>query len=265
MPEEDPLQIGIAVEQESLFGLEGGRELIEKEPQRFRQSLIHLHGRIDAREEIDLGHKPPVEVAEISEACATGKCSSQKPQPGDHAHPVQFAATRRAQHQDEGDGSGKRDGQIKTPANASRVADEHEGKPHRYRGRTDIDEISQGEQIANQRQMPRAFSEEPLQLRHKERRDQISNQKRNGTPQFIRRPALQYSEQCQQNEYGSRVNNLPLEMVTVRLMRAHARERVSYPFSLTRCEMFVAGRFPGCNGGLLELADSSMSTSQHPR
>src|SRR6266853_1441444 len=237
MPEEDPLQIGIAVEQESLFGMEGGRELIEKEPQRFRQSLIHLHGRIDAREEIDLGHKPPVEVA----------------------------ATRRAQHQDEGNGSGKRDSQVQAPANAARVADEHEGKPHRYRGGTDIDEIPQGEQIANQRQMPRAFSEEPLQLRHKERRDQISNQKRNGTPQFIRRPALQYSEQCQQNEYGSRVNNLPLEMVTVRLMRAHARERVSYPFSLTRCEMFVAGRFPGCNGGLLELADSSMSTSQHRR
>src|SRR5712692_4399729 len=106
MPEEDPLQVGIAVEQESLFRLEGRREFIEKEPQRFRQPLIHLHGRIDAREEIDLGHKPPVEVAEISEACATGKCSSQKSQPGDYTHPVQFATTRRTQHEDEGNSTG---------------------------------------------------------------------------------------------------------------------------------------------------------------
>src|SRR5216684_4123302 len=69
MPEEDPLQIGIAVEQESLFGLEGARELVEKEPQRFRQPLIHLHGRIDAREEIDLRHKP---AANAKSVCGAG-------------------------------------------------------------------------------------------------------------------------------------------------------------------------------------------------
>src|SRR5712692_7013117 len=144
-----------------------------------------------------------------------------------------------------------------SPADASRVADKHEWKPHRHRGGADIDEISQGQQIANQRQMPRTFAEQPLHLHNEERNDQISNEKRNGTPQCMRRRLLQYSQKRQQNKYRSRVNNLPVEMVTVRLMGAHARGRVSYQFSLTRCEMFVAGRFPGCNGSLREPADCS--------
>src|SRR5437879_3316042 len=60
--------------------------------------------------------------------------------------------------------------------------------------------------------------------------------------------ALQCGQQRQQNKNRPRVNNLPVEMVPICLMGAHARGRVSYAFSLTSWAKFAARRFPGCNG-----------------
>src|SRR5229473_1396122 len=53
---------------------------------------------------------------------------------------------------------------------------------------------------------------------------------------FARGRLLQNGKQRQQNKNRARVDDLPLEMVAVRLMGAHARGRVSYAFSLTSCE-----------------------------
>jgi hypothetical protein len=53
---------------------------------------------------------------------------------------------------------------------------------------------------------------------------------------FSRRWLFQHGEQRQQDKNRARVNDLPLEVVAVRLMGAHARGRVSYAFSLTRRE-----------------------------
>ncbi len=68
---------------------------------------------------------------------------------------------------------------------------------------------------------------------------------------------LEHGKQRQQNKNGARINDLPLEMVPVRLMGAHARGRVSYVFSLTSHAGFVVRRFPGCNGGKLATVDCS--------
>lgn len=64
-----------------------------------------------------------------------------------------------------------------------------------------------------------------------------------------RRRQLKIGEKRQQNENRARVNDLPLEMLPIGLIEAHARGRVSYACSLTSREKFVAESAPGRNGG----------------
>jgi hypothetical protein len=60
---------------------------------------------------------------------------------------------------------------------------------------------------------------------------------------------------------------LPLEMISIRLVGAHARGRVSYEFSLTRCGKLGARRVSVCNvkdknGG--RLVRSGVSSGTQP-
>src|SRR6266699_3154060 len=95
--------------------------------------------------------------------------------------------------------------------------------------------------------------QQAFQLRDEERDSQIGNQERSGAARFARRRLLEYGKQRQQNKNRARINDLPLEMLPVCLMGAHARERVSCPFSLTRRAKFVSSRVPGCNGRKVSL------------
>jgi len=52
----------------------------------------------------------------------------------------------------------------------------------------------------------------------------------------VRWRLLQNGEERQQNKNRARPSDLTLEMISIRLMGAHARGRVSYEISLTRWE-----------------------------
>jgi len=98
---EDPLQVGIAVEQESSSAGKSSRVHREKSLSD-SPALDPLAWSQLMREKKSICvTKPPVEVAEISEACATANVPAKRPARRP-AHPVQFAATRGSQHQDEG-------------------------------------------------------------------------------------------------------------------------------------------------------------------
>ncbi len=90
-------------------------------------------------------------------------------------------------------------------------------------------------------------------MRDEERDNQIGDEERGRAVRFVRGRLFENGEQRQQNKNWARINDLPFEMVTVRLMGAHARGRVSYAFSLTSRAKFAVRQFPGRNGGKLAV------------
>src|SRR5258708_9181023 len=98
-PEKNALEVRVAVEQKSLFGLKGGGQLLEEQAQRFRQSLIHLHGRADPREKLDLRRESAVSVPQKNQAYPPRKRAGQKAKPSAHPHPVHFPSPPPAHNQ----------------------------------------------------------------------------------------------------------------------------------------------------------------------
>ena len=84
-------------------------------------------------------------------------------------------------------------------------------------------------------------------MRDEEGNNEIGDQERGRAVPPARWRLLKHGEQRQQNKNGARINDLPLEMISIRLMGAHARGRVSYEFSLTRCGKVGAWRVSVCN------------------
>jgi len=131
------------------------------------------------------------------------------------------------QHQNERECAGKRQGEGRAPANASGVTDEHKRKPNRHGRGSDVHEVAKGEDVASERQVPIALAQQTLELSDQERDDQISDEEGRGTVHFARRRMLQHCQKRKQNENGTRIDDLPIEMVPIRLMGAHARGRSS--------------------------------------
>ena len=152
------------------------------------------------------------------------------------------------QHEKEREGSGERKRGVEAPANARGVADKHVRKPDRDRGGADIHEEAERQKIANERQVPGPFLEEAFNLHDEECDEQISNEERSGAAGIPGRGLLEHGQQRQQDDGRARENDLPFEVLPIRLIGAHARGRVSCPFSLTSRRRFVARRYPVCNG-----------------
>ena len=75
--------------------------------------------------------------------------------------------------------------------------------------------------------MPRAAAQEALSLDDEQGRDQIGDEKGDGTANLMQRSLFQSGEERKQNENGASDDDLPFEMAPVGLMGAHARGRVS--------------------------------------
>jgi hypothetical protein len=82
--------------------------------------------------------------------------------------------------------------------------------------------------------MPGTTAQQAFNLRDEQSDQEIGNEERDGTTGFARRSSLKGGEKGKQNENRASKYDLPLEVIAVRLMGAHARERVSYLSSLAR-------------------------------
>src|SRR5207253_10959028 len=125
--------------------------------------------------------KELVAIAKKSKSCSAGKGGSGKTDPGDHAHPVNFAFYCGQQNQRQRQDSSQPQRQVKSPADARRVANEHVGKPRRNRRRADKHEVAESQKIAGQRQTPGTAAEQAVDLREDQGYDEISNQEGNRT------------------------------------------------------------------------------------
>src|SRR6266702_4484039 len=190
-PEKNALQIRIPVKEKRFFGAKSARKLLKEEAERFGQSLIDLHGRADARKDLNLRCKAPVAIAEKSEARATGKCARCEAEPGNHANPVNFACPRRQQDQCQRERPSKRQCQVQAPANSGRVTDEHIRKPNGNCRRADVHEETQRQKIAGQREVPGAIAEEAFNLSKEKRNDKVGGQKRSGAARGTGRRLLE--------------------------------------------------------------------------
>src|SRR4029077_8676231 len=112
-------------------------------------------------------------------------------------------------------------------ANTCCVADKHVREPNGDSRRTDVDEVSQRKKIASQRQMPGSFAQHAFDLRDEHREDQIRGEKGSRAVRFVRGRLLKDCKERQQNKNRARKYYLPIKMVPVGLVGAHARGRSS--------------------------------------
>jgi hypothetical protein len=75
--------------------------------------------------------------------------------------------------------------------------------------------------------VPIALAEKALELRDYQSNDQVGDEEGDGTMHFSRRMLLEHGKERQQNKNGARINDLPLEVLPIGLMGAHARGRSS--------------------------------------
>jgi hypothetical protein len=189
--------------------------------------LIHLHRRADTGQEFDLCCKAAVAVAKKSKTGAAGESAGGETEPGNNAHPVNFAFASSEKHENKGERTGKRECRVQAPTNSRGIAEKHVGKPDRNRRGADVHEKAERKKIAGQGQVPPTITKKPFDLRDEQGDKQVGDEERGGVARSTRGRLLKKSEQGQQNENRARINDLPLEMVPVRLMEAHARGRVS--------------------------------------
>src|SRR5207245_6473883 len=137
-------------------------------------------GGVDSRKEFNLGRKAPVAVAQKSKTSAAGKRAHRQTKPGDDAHPVNFTLYGGQENENQGQNTGQWQRQVESPANSGGVANEHVGKPYRYGRRTGEHKITQGQEIANQRQVTGTKTEKAFDLREDESREQEGDEQRGG-------------------------------------------------------------------------------------
>ncbi len=75
--------------------------------------------------------------------------------------------------------------------------------------------------------MPGTLAQQAFDLRDEYSQDQVGSEERRRAVRFARRRLFEHGEQRQQNKNRARKHDLPIEMVPVGLMGAHARGRVS--------------------------------------
>jgi len=74
------------------------------------------------------------------------------------------------------------------------------------------------QEIEGQRQMPTAFAEQALELRKRLAQRSGSDEKRDGAMRLLGETLLYHGQERKQDENGARINDLPFEMVPIRLM-----------------------------------------------
>jgi len=234
-PHENTLEVGVAIDEQSLFGAEDDGEIVEEQAQRFGEALVDLHGGSDAGEKIAFRGEETGAVAEKGEAGASGKGTAGDADPGKHAHPMDFAADGGESYEKKREDA--RDGQsgVKSPASAGYVTNEEIRKPRGDREGADVHESGEGEDVANERQVPRAASKNLLRFDHEDGKDQPGDEEGNGAADFVGRRKLEKSEDGKENDNRTGIGDLPLEMVTIGRILAHARAGIfSLVISLTR-------------------------------
>src|SRR5216683_419262 len=227
-PHENAFEVGVAIDEERFFGLEGLGHLLQEQAQRLGEALIHLNGCGDAREKFVLLGGAAAQRAEKSHAAARGERRADKTEPGNDAHPVNFSLDRREHDQNQRQPAGQRKRHAQSPTNARGVANEEIGKPSRHRAGADVHEKAQREQIAGQRQVPGKATEHALKRNRENGEDKIGDQKREGTLGMMSRGVFKKRNQREQNDDGTRVSDLALDVPAVRFVGTHARGRNSY-------------------------------------
>src|SRR5262249_22010696 len=97
-PEEDALEVGVAVDEEGFLGVERAGQLFEEEAEAFGEALVHFHGGGNAGEELLLDGEEAVAVTEEGDAGTGGEGGACQAEPGNDAEEVDFAFNNREEN-----------------------------------------------------------------------------------------------------------------------------------------------------------------------
>jgi hypothetical protein len=139
-PDENAFEVGVAVDEQSLFGTKDHGEIVEEKTEGFGQSLVDLHGGSDAGQKIAFGGKEASAVTEKGEAGASREGTTGDANPGKYAHPVDFAADGGERDQKKRKDARDGKGGVNSPAGAGDIANEKIGKPDRDGEGADVHE-----------------------------------------------------------------------------------------------------------------------------
>src|SRR5579872_5674419 len=138
-------------------------KLVEEEAQGFGEALVDLKRCRDARKEVVLRGEVAAAVSQEGQGGAAGESAADETDPGDDAHPADFAFDGGEQNENERERSGERDGCAEAPAHAGDPADEKIREPDRDGQRADVHEKAERQEIASDRKMPGTFAKEAFE------------------------------------------------------------------------------------------------------
>ncbi len=225
-PEEDALEIGVAVDEQGFLGVEGAGELFEEEAEALGEALVDLHGGGDAGEEFLLDGEEAVAVAEESDAGSGGEGGASQAEPGNDAEEVDFAFDDGEKNDFKGEQAGQGKCGVQAPADARDITDEKIRKPGRNHRWADDHEIAEGDEIDEERQVPGPTWENLFEEDGAERQDQIADQKGDRAIGVLRRWLLQQRDQRHEDGDRAGVGDLPLDVAAIGLVWIHARGRI---------------------------------------
>src|SRR5579883_478812 len=226
-PKKDALEIRVAIGEHGFLDLERGGKLIEQKAKGFGKTLIHLERRRNTGEKFVFRGEAAAAVAEEREAGAAGESARGKADPRENAHPLNFAGVNGEKHHGKGERARKGKRGVEPPADAGREANEGVREPDGNGRRGDIHEENESEEVAKERQVPVAGPQKVLEGNGRQRQGHIGEKQRKAGPSFPSGGALEQGQNRKQNEERAAIENLPLEMETVALLKAHARGSVS--------------------------------------
>ena len=153
-PEEDALEIGVAIDEQGFLGVKSTGKLFEEETQALGKALIDFHGGGDTGEEFLLDGEEAVAVAQESDAGSSRECCTSQAEPGNDAEEVDLAFDDGEENNFKGEQASQGKSGVQSPADTRHITDEQIRKPCGNHRGADDHEIAEGDEVDEQREMP---------------------------------------------------------------------------------------------------------------